>query len=256
MVSHTWRVPLSVCVRVQFRVHVPGLPASDRRNDMYSIVCGEDDPYIQKLLNELLERRGYAVRSCVTGQEVVDAVTSKPPDLILLDVMMPVMSGMAVLQELRPQLHKGTIPVIVISGISDEETIASALTAGATDYIVKPFTPSEVMAKVDMALSRRQAQLKPRLELRPGERFYNHYQIVSLQRTGGVSSLYQALDLRITTPDKVALKVFDFDTARQADRKYMATFLREAYGLARLDHPCIVKFREFGQSGLHYFMAM
>lgn len=120
---------------------------------MPRVLIIEDDPLIARIVEIKLENRGYQVMLASDGQEGLDAVRQHKPDVVLLDVMMPVMDGYQVLRILRGEAEFATLPVIMLTAKGQERDIMSGLKEGATDYIVKPFSPSEVVERVEKVLS-------------------------------------------------------------------------------------------------------
>lgn len=110
----------------------------------------EDDELIAHLLVHLLQREGYEVNRVSDGRAALAAITNAvaPLDLILLDVMLPYMDGYELLHVIRGQMHWKDVPVIMLTAKQQERDIVRALDAGATDYVVKPFQPNELMARL------------------------------------------------------------------------------------------------------------
>jgi DNA-binding response OmpR family regulator len=114
-----------------------------------SVLVAEDDGQIAYLLQFLLEREGYRVLRAVDGREsqrLIDEIV--PPALVILDVMMPYADGFEVLAYLRAKPEWRNTPVIMLTARSLEKDIVRALDAGATDYVVKPFLPDELKARI------------------------------------------------------------------------------------------------------------
>jgi two-component system, OmpR family, response regulator BaeR len=119
------------------------------------VLIVEDEIKISQVLCEYLERSGYSVFSLRRGDEVIPQVKKNPPVLILLDIMLPGMDGMEVCRELR---KFSSIPVIMITARVDEIDRLLGLELGADDYVCKPFSPREVVARVKAVLRRTQPQ--------------------------------------------------------------------------------------------------
>jgi two-component system nitrogen regulation response regulator NtrX len=134
------------------------------------ILVVDDEEDIRGSLRMVLEYEGYAVRAVASGPEAVAAFRSDPPDLVLLDVKMPGMDGLEVLEALVKL--GGKVPVIMISGHGTVETACQALRAGAYDFMEKPLPTDKVLAGVRNALeSRRLAEENRELRLRFEERY-------------------------------------------------------------------------------------
>ena len=113
------------------------------------ILIIDDERQIQKLLQITLEANDYKVREAITAKEGLHQVAAHPPDLILLDLGLPDMSGHEVLKKLREWYAR---PVIILTAQSGEEDIVTALDNGAHDYLVKPFRTGELLARIRSAL--------------------------------------------------------------------------------------------------------
>jgi two-component system response regulator BaeR len=118
------------------------------------ILIVEDESKIRKLLRDYLEEAGYRVSSLDRGDQVVSYVKKSPPDLILLDIMLPGMDGMAVCREIR---KFSNIYIIMVTARVEEIDRLIGLELGADDYICKPFSPREVVARVKTVLRRPQS---------------------------------------------------------------------------------------------------
>ncbi len=116
------------------------------------ILVVEDDAAIRRGLVDALRFAGYDLLECAHGDRAVDAATESPVDLVLLDVMLPGKDGFAVLEELRRA--RPTLAVIMVTARGAEEERVRGLTAGADDYVVKPFSAREVIARVEAVLRR------------------------------------------------------------------------------------------------------
>ena len=117
------------------------------------ILIVEDDENIRELLRLYLEREGYAVIEAENGVEGIKMWKSEKPDMLLLDVMMPVMDGWAVCKEIRAE---SDVPIIMLTAKGETADRVSGLEMGADDYIVKPLEMPEVIARV-RAVFRRMA---------------------------------------------------------------------------------------------------
>ncbi len=138
------------------------------------VLIVEDEPDIRDLLAFHLEREGYQVTKSRTGSEALRLVRSSPPDLMLLDIMLPEMDGLEVCRRLRQDSRTSRLPIIMLTAKGDEVDRVLGLELGADDYIVKPFSPKEVVARVRAVLRRsRPAQgtapiITGRLAIDPG----------------------------------------------------------------------------------------
>jgi DNA-binding response OmpR family regulator len=109
----------------------------------------EDDDQISHLLRFILEREGYAVHAARDGRAALEAIaTLAPPAVVTLDVMLPHADGYELLGRIRAQPGWAAVPVLLLTARSQEKDIVRALDAGASDYLVKPFKPDELRARI------------------------------------------------------------------------------------------------------------
>ena len=118
------------------------------------IVLAEDEPQIARLIEFKLKKEGYEVTWKENGEEALKAIKEDKPDLILLDVMMPVMDGYEVLRRLKEDENLKSIPVIMLTARAQEKDVVKGIDMGAEDYITKPFHPAELLARVKRILGR------------------------------------------------------------------------------------------------------
>ena len=116
-----------------------------------SVLVVEDDRNIAELLQMYLEKEGYAVTVAADGGQGLSKFRAIKPDLVLLDVMMPVMDGWAVCKAIRAE---GNTPVIMLTAKSETDDKVAGLKSGADDYITKPFEMKEVLARIEAVLRR------------------------------------------------------------------------------------------------------
>ena len=116
-----------------------------------SVLIVEDDKHIQELLQMYLEKEGYAVTTADDGGQGLTKFRSIRPDLVLLDVMMPVMDGWTVCKAIRSE---GQTPVIMLTAKGETDDKITGLKSGADDYITKPFEMREVLARIEAVLRR------------------------------------------------------------------------------------------------------
>jgi len=115
---------------------------------MKKILIAEDSPNIAAMVGLCLEDEGYAVISQEDGINALRSIYDDKPDLVLLDLVLPRMSGLLILRTLRENPATKDLPVIVISARSQKEDIQEAYGQGADDYLVKPFTPAELLSHI------------------------------------------------------------------------------------------------------------
>lgn len=112
------------------------------------VLLAEDEPNIVESLTFLLERAGFAVASEMNGQSALDAALSDPPDVVVLDVMLPGLDGFEILRRLRAETRTRTLPVLMLTAKGQREDREAALDFGADLFITKPFSNAEVIAAV------------------------------------------------------------------------------------------------------------
>ena len=118
------------------------------------ILVIEDDPDIVELLRYNLERESYRVTSAATGAEGWAQLEREPPDLLILDLMLPEISGFDLCRRLRRDSEYQSLPVIMLTARSEEADVIAGIELGADDYITKPFSPRELVARVGAVLRR------------------------------------------------------------------------------------------------------
>lgn len=115
---------------------------------MKHILVVDDDVMITGLLSEYLRKNGYQVTIACNGKEALERIKDETPNLILLDLAMPVMDGIEAMREIRKQFKSANLPIIVLSAESDKKMWARALDVGANDFIQKPFHKIEMLARI------------------------------------------------------------------------------------------------------------
>src|SRR5918995_7232992 len=121
---------------------------------MPRILIVEDDPDIRDLISLYLRKAGHSVDTLSQGGAVVPRLRSEPADLIVLDLMLPGMGGLEICQALRNDPATARLPVIMLTARSDESDRVAGLELGADDYVTKPFSPKELVARVAALLRR------------------------------------------------------------------------------------------------------
>ena len=116
------------------------------------VLLAEDEEHIAKMVVFKLQKAGYEVVHAENGEAAFALAQSEVPDLILLDVMMPILSGFEVLNQLKAEEKLKDIPVIMLTAKSEEEDTLKGFDLGATDYMTKPFRPAELVARVKRIL--------------------------------------------------------------------------------------------------------
>jgi two-component system alkaline phosphatase synthesis response regulator PhoP len=118
------------------------------------ILVVEDDRDIAELVGLYLEKAGFSVELLASGREALRALTARPPDLLVLDLMLPHVSGLEICRAARADERTASIPIIMLTARADESERIAGLETGADDYMAKPFSPNELVARVRALLRR------------------------------------------------------------------------------------------------------
>ena len=113
------------------------------------ILVVEDQDSIRRMIEALVGARGYQVSAASTGTKAIDMALADPPDMVLLDLMLPGYDGFEVCRRLRSDPSTRKIPVLIISALDDPESRTKAAHAGATAYYTKPFSPIALLKEID-----------------------------------------------------------------------------------------------------------
>jgi CheY-like chemotaxis protein len=120
---------------------------------MATILVVDDDADIRTLIETVLEASGHEVTLAASGQEALNKLKRRPFELVVLDIMMPTMSGYEVLEQIRAMPSRATTPVIVVTAKHDPSGVMREVRTGAVDHLAKPFLPEELEEVVERALS-------------------------------------------------------------------------------------------------------
>ena len=123
------------------------------------VLVVDDEPSVREMLSDFLEMNDFICMQAENGATAVDVSRREKPDLIILDVRMPGVSGMQALREIKQS--RPDQPVIMVTAVSEVETAVEAMRLGAADYVVKPFVLHDMLAIVDQAMTNRQALATP-----------------------------------------------------------------------------------------------
>ena len=124
------------------------LGAPDPEGSVGRVFVVDDDPEIRRLLKKLLAPSGYAVEEFESGSSALERIRSEPPDLVLLDLLLPDISGHKVLEEIRQDPATRLLPVVMLTGHATREEKIRATREGVSDFLAKPFAPEELLPRV------------------------------------------------------------------------------------------------------------
>ncbi|MGA2033747.1 MAG: response regulator [Thermoguttaceae bacterium] len=119
-----------------------------------SVLVVEDEDDIRELVSYHLLKDGYQVAGVASGEEALSIIEAQPPDLVLLDLMLPGVDGMTVCQRLRNNPQTAALPIVMLTAKGEESDVVHGLNLGANDYVTKPFSPKVLLARVRAVLRR------------------------------------------------------------------------------------------------------
>jgi CheY-like chemotaxis protein len=228
--------------------------------DRPRILIVDDEPDVRTMLTRFFEKNDFVVDSAPDGPAALDLIGATRPDIVLLDSMMPSMSGIEVLQRIRGRYAARLLPVIMVTARTQPEDIVQALGAQANDYVTKPFSLPVLLARVRLRLADRapeqeimtpgaprSARESPAVEtarLSSGSLVEGRYLLHEIIGEGRFGIVYRATHEMLRK--QVAIKVFrDVDTG---DSAKVVELLQEGVVSCRLEHPHAVTVLDFGIS--------
>src|SRR3954451_7810612 len=125
------------------------------------ILIVEDDPDIADLVARYLDKAGFVTERAANGRDALAALAARQPDLMVLDLMLPQVDGLEVCRQARANPHTAAIPIIMLTARAEESERIVGLELGADDYLAKPFSPNELVARVRALLRRAQRATLP-----------------------------------------------------------------------------------------------
>lgn len=129
---------------------------------MATIAIADDDDLVVELLTFKLQQRGHTVAVLQDGEEVLRHMAGSPPDLLILDFQLSAISSAEIIRTLHGNASTKDLPIIVLSSAWREQDVLDALSAGVSDFMTKPFSPDEMMLRIDLALRKAGKQGKSR----------------------------------------------------------------------------------------------
>jgi len=189
-------------------------------NDKKLILVVDDNPQNIKVLGNILKENGLSAAFAQTGIRALNSVKKKPPDLILLDVMMPDMDGFEVCKQLKQDAATKDIPVIFLTAKIEKEDVIGGLELGAVDYVTKPFNNKELMTRVNTHLELKAAKEKLKQALATKDKFFSiiaHDLINPFSALIGLSSLLATQNNQLSADEK---EEFIQDIVRTSNQGY------------------------------------
>ncbi len=213
----------------------------------------DDNEDNRDMLARRLSRKGFEVDTAEGGVEALRLVHEVPYDLVILDVMMPGMNGLEVLEKIRETYPRAELPVLMATAKTGSEDVVEALRRGANDYVTKPIDFPVVLARLENHLQTRlQASSVPAPatsipadgRVAPGSILDARYEVVRMLGEGSFAIVYEAKQL--STGQRVAIKILHTHRADGDAEMERRRFEREMQTIGRLHHPHIVRLIDFG----------
>jgi CheY-like chemotaxis protein len=234
----------------------------------YTLLVVDDNPENRDVLSRRLLRKGFSVLTAEGGDQALKSIREQPIDMVLLDIMMPGISGLDVLREVRKAYDEVELPIIMATAKTESEDVVEALELGANDYVTKPIDFPVVLARIQTQLrtkKSRKAQetaaaaaaaldvMAPKSwELRPGSVLADRYRLETKVGAGAFGAVYRATHLELESSVAIKVLLTSVETGAEA----VARFRREGISACRVKHPNAVSVLDFGvtRAGIAYLV--
>lgn len=222
-----------------------GEPTASARGVKIALV--DDDKVTLAILSRALRRRGFLVRTFMDPESALDVLCRDAPDVAVVDMQMPGMTGLEVLMQLEQRLGGLTFPMIILSSVEEEKTLQEAFRHGASDYLIKPVTEGELAVKLEQAIAKHKDSQPEAIPRELGG-----LELQDELRRGEVALLFRASDQ--WEPEVVrTVKLLRPDLT--GDAEPLLKLRREIDVISRCDHPGIVRMHGSGLVGRLLFYA-
>jgi two-component system alkaline phosphatase synthesis response regulator PhoP len=142
-------------------MNTQSVAAEERKGARPRVLIVEDEADIRELMRYNLEREGFAVEEAADGPQALEKVARHVPDLMVLDLMLPGMPGLQICRQMRAGAATARLPILIVTAKGTEVDKVLGLEMGADDYVVKPFSPRELVARIKALLRRANPQIEP-----------------------------------------------------------------------------------------------
>jgi len=219
------------------------------------ILIVDDEKDIIKMLDYNLKKEGFRVVSVFDGEEALDSATREHPDLIVLDLMLPGMDGLEVCKTLKREAKTQAIPIIMLTAKSQESDKVIGLELGADDYVTKPFSPRELIARIKAILRRMKEKDRLPEVIKIGELRIDFSKIAVTVKDKSVELTAKEFELlktlikakgRVLSRDYLLDNIWGFDHAMEIQTRTVDVHIRTLRKKLKSEAKCIVTVKNYG----------
>ena len=218
---------------------------------MAKIIAADDDIYLQRIYYYMLDGLGHDITICCNGEEAVEAFIKNGADLVILDISMPIMDGLAACRQIKQSPQGVSTPVIIVSGNDKEEEVTLGLNAGADDYMIKPIQENVLVAKLKNFLKTASLNRKEFDLVKHHTVLLDRYRIEKVLGYGAHSVVFLATDQK--GQNQVAVKILN---EQVSDENIRRCFVAMVTQYKVLDHPNITKIIDHGVLNNQLYLIM